>query len=232
MPDLRILSGGAAHGLVKALTPAFSAATGYGVAGDFGAVGGMRKRVLGGEAVDLVILTREILAEFGSMGLVEPASIRDIGGVSTSIAIREGDPAPACGDTASLREALMAADAIYFPDPELATAGIHFRNVLAKLGLLAPLAGRLRTFPNGATAMKALAAAPEKNPIGCTQATEIVATPGVRLVADLPGEHALVTIYAVGRTRMSGHAEAADALIALLTAPEGAATRRECAFRS
>jgi molybdate transport system substrate-binding protein len=231
MPDLRILSGGAAHGLVQALTPAFAEATGYGIAGDFGAVGGMRKRVMDGEAVDCVILTRAILAELGSLGLVEPASIRDIGGVATAIAVREGDAPPACGDAAALRDALLAADAIYFPDPELATAGIHFRNVMANLGILQEVNSRLRTFPNGATAMKALAAAPGARPIGCTQATEIVATPGVHLVEDLPGAHALVTIYTAGRARASAHGSAADTLISLLTAPEAAATRRACAFR-
>ncbi len=187
MPDLRILSGGAAHGLVQTLAPAFAEHTGYGVAGEFSAVGGLRKRIIDGEPVDLVILTQAILAELGGLGLVVPTSIRDIGGVATAIAVREGDAAPPCGDSATLREALLAADAIYFPDPELSTAGIHFRNVMANLGILEQVSSRLRTFPNGATAMKSLATAPEKRPIGCTQATEIVATRGVRLVDDLPG---------------------------------------------
>ncbi len=231
MPDLRILSGGAAHGLVQALTPDFHAATGYGIAGDFGAVGGMRKRVVEGEPVDLVILTKAMLAELGERGLVEPRSIQDIGGVATAIAVRAGDPAPPCGDAGTLRAALLAADAIYFPDPELATAGIHFRDVMARLGILDQVGRRLRTFPNGATAMRALAESPEARPIGCTQATEIVTTPGVRLVDDLPGEYALVTVYTGGRISGSGHPEAAEALLSLLTAPDSITKRRACAFR-
>ena len=47
-----------------------------------------------------------------------------------AIAVRAGDPAPPVGDAAELRAALLAADAIYFPDPKLATAGIHFAKVL------------------------------------------------------------------------------------------------------
>jgi molybdate transport system substrate-binding protein len=231
MPDLRILSGGAAHGLVEALRPAFAAATGFGIAGDFGAVGGMRKRLLDGEAVDLVILTKAILAELAGLGLVEAASIRDIGGVATAVAVRDGEPEPDCRDADGLRRTLLQADAIYFPDPELATAGIHFRDVMAKLGILDDVAARLRTFPNGATAMRALAAATERRPIGCTQATEIVATAGVRLVADLPGDLGLVTVYTAGRSARAAHAEAAEALIGLLTSPDSAALRRDCAFR-
>ena len=94
-----------------------------------------------------------------------------------------------------MRTALRAADAIYFPDPKLATAGIHFAKVLDRLGIRSELEPRLRPFPNGATAMRALAAAREAHPIGCTQATEILNTPGTTLVAPLPGEFALAMIY-------------------------------------
>ena len=55
-----------------------------------------------------------------------PASAADIGTVLTAVAVRSGDPVPDVGNAAGLRAALLAADAIYFPDPKLATAGIHF----------------------------------------------------------------------------------------------------------
>jgi molybdate transport system substrate-binding protein len=114
--------------------------------------------------------------------------------VPTSIAVRASDPSPRVGDEASLRAALVAADAIYFPDPAKATAGIHFNKVLEKLGIHERIASRIRTFPNGATAMRAMADA-SGHPIGCTQATEINATPGVKLVAPLPPGFDLVTVY-------------------------------------
>ena len=83
---------------------------------------------------------------------------------------------PPVGDAAGLRAALLAADAIYFPDPKQATAGIHFAGVLERLGIAADVASRLKTFPNGATAMRELAAATTDRPIGCTQVTEIIST--------------------------------------------------------
>jgi molybdate transport system substrate-binding protein len=39
----------------------------------------------------------------------------------------------------------------YFPDPELATAGVHFMKVLRELGIADQVAPRLHPFPNGAT---------------------------------------------------------------------------------
>jgi molybdate transport system substrate-binding protein len=230
MTSIRILSGGAAHGLVTAVTPDFTAATGAVIEGDFGAVGGMRQRLIDGEQPDVVILTSAILADLGKAGIVEPASIRDIGRVATSVAIRGGDPVPDVADGHALRAALLAADAIYFPDPVLATAGIHFRKVLQDLGIFDTVTLRLRKFPNGATAMRALAASTEQRPMGCTQATEIVATAGVNLVADLPEPHGLSTIYTAGIIAGCLSPDLARQLIGLLAGDATAAIRRACAF--
>jgi molybdate transport system substrate-binding protein len=231
MPEIYILSGGAAHGLVMALKPTFEAETGYTITGDYGAVGGMRQRVIAGERPDLVILTAAILKEFGETNIVDMSSIEAVGAVETSVAVRSQDPQPDVHTPQALRAALLASDAIYFPDPVQATAGIHFQKVLNDLGILQELTPKLRTFPNGATAMRALADCRDKNPIGSTQATEIVATKGVRLVADLPSPHGLSTIYSVGMVQKpSVDMRAAKKLISLLVSEENAALRKQCAF--
>ena len=48
MKTIRILSGGAAQGLVEALQPAFEASTGCKIDSVFGAVGAMKARLLAG----------------------------------------------------------------------------------------------------------------------------------------------------------------------------------------
>ena len=192
---LVVLSGGAAQGLVGALAPRFKAETGCDIDATFGAVGAMRERLLAGAPADLLILTRGLIDELTGQGHVAPGSAVDIGTVATAIAVRSGDPAPAVGDPAEVRAALLAADEICLPDPRQATAGIHFAGVLDRLGIAAEVAPRLRPFPNGMTAMRALAASTAARPIGCTQVTEIVATPGVTLVAPLPDPLGLATVY-------------------------------------
>ena len=67
-------------------------------------------------------------------------------------------PCPRSATPPSLRAALLAADEIHFPDPAQATAGIHFAKVMRELGVWSRGPGRLRPAPNGATAMRALAA--------------------------------------------------------------------------
>lgn len=230
MPTISILSGGAAQGLVKALEPAFSASSGFGIEGTFGAVGAMRAKLDAGHPTDLVILTAAILAELAKSDIVTADTVTDIGLVETAVAIRAGDPVPAVGSADELRAALLAADAIYFPDPKLATAGIHFAGVLEKLGIAAEVESRLKTFPNGATAMAALAKALEARPIGCTQVTEIKATAGAELVAVLPQGFDLATRYTAGIVAGSAHEAAARELLTLLTAPSTQAERQRCGF--
>ncbi|MGB0087734.1 MAG: substrate-binding domain-containing protein, partial [Rhodomicrobiaceae bacterium] len=90
--------------------------------------------------------------------------------------------------------------------------------------------GRLRTFPNGATAMRELAASTAARPIGCTQVTEILAIPGLQLVGVLPPEFELTTVYTVGVTAHAASPEAARKLAALLTAPQTEPIRRQVGF--
>src|SRR5262245_11148884 len=193
--QVNVLSGGAAQGLVGALASQFKIETGRDIAGTFGAVGAMRDKLIGGAPADLLILTAALIAELTEAGHVVAGSAADIGVVRTAIAVRAGDPAAPVGDAAALRAALLGADAIFFPDPKLATAGIHFSRVLDRLGIGRDVIMRLRPYPNGATAMRALAESRDARPIGCTQVTEILATPGVTPVGALPKELELATVY-------------------------------------
>lgn len=217
MKTLRVLSGGAAQGLVEALRPEFEAVIACRIDGIFGAVGAMRDRLLSGGPADLMILSRALIDGLARDGHVDAGSVRDIGTVETAVAVRKGDPAPPIESADRLRAALLAADSIHFPDPAQATAGIHFASVLHRLGLSDALAARLRPAPNGATAMRALAASTSARPIGCTQATEILSTPGIDLVGPLPAGCDLETTYSCAIPTRSSMAADAAALIALLT---------------
>jgi molybdate transport system substrate-binding protein len=225
MTRLEFLSGGAAHGLVRAL----AAGAGVEPAGHFGAVGAMRERFLAGEPCDIVILTHAQVMALCAQERAEPRMCADLGSVATSVAVRAEDPAPDVHDAGGLRSALLAADAIYFPDPAKATAGIHFAKVLEQLGIAAEVKDRLRVFPNGSTAMAQMAPAPG-HPIGCTQATEILATPGVKLVAPLPSGLDLATVYTAAVSRAARDPVAAERFFERLADDAAAPARAKAGF--
>ena len=232
MTTLNILSGGAAQGLVGSLASAFKAETGFDIAGEFGAVGVMADKLRQGTPTDIVILTATLLARLAEEKLVVAASIADVGLVETALAVRTGDPDATVRDAADLREALRASDAIFVPDTKASTAGIHVANVLQQIGIADEVAARLRIFPNGATAMRELAASEARRPIGCTQSTEIISTKGVILSGSLPPGCELATMYTAGITSAAAHARQARSLIDLLTGAGQHEQRKRAGFIS
>jgi molybdate transport system substrate-binding protein len=250
---VNFVSAGAAQGLVATLAKD----AGVEVAGSFGAVGAMREKLLAGEACDVVILTHTQIAELAALGRVDALTSADLGSVPTAVAVRASDAPPGPRDApwvpgprdapwvpgprdapwvpevsaeGPLRAALLAADAIYFPDPAKATAGIHFAKVLDLLGVSGEVAAKLKTFPNGTTAMRAMAQAAGR-PIGCTQATEILATDGIRLVAPLPPGFDLETVYTAAVSRDAADPKGAARFVETLTGETSREARSRAGFR-
>lgn len=230
MTSIHLLSGGAAQGLVTQLEDRFQAQHQCNIDANFGAVGMMKDSLLAGTPCDVVILTDALITQLIASGDLVAGSARALGAVKTGVAIKDGDAPVAVHSPAALKAALQAARGIYFPDPLKATAGIHFMNVLKQLGLESELADRLRPFPNGATAMKAMAEAAGPGLIGCTQVTEILYATGVQLIAPLPVEFELATTYTAALCTRAAQPQAAHALIELLASPDAAALRLACGF--
>lgn len=232
MKPLHVISGGAAQGLVTGLSEKFSAQHGFAPDGSFGAVGLMKDKLLAGAPCDVVILTAALIAELEQQGQVKPGSAKPLGVVRTGVAVKAGEPLPQVGTPAALADLLRSARGIYFPDAVKSTAGSHFMKVLKALGLDAELAGRFRQFPNGATAMREMAAAPGTALVGCTQVTEILYTPGVQLAGVLPSEFELATVYTAAVCSRAANPAAAQALVDLLADDTSAALRLAGGFEA
>ncbi len=232
MTALRILSGGAAQGLVASLAPKFKERTGFDIEGEFGAVGAMAGKLRKGTPADIVVLTAAIIAKLAEENRVVATSMADIGRVETAIAVRAGDPPVAIADAATLRDALLAADAIFVPDMRASTAGTHVAKILQQLGIADDVADRLKIFPNGATAMRGLAESDALRPIGCTQSTEIISTPGVVLSGSLPPGYDLSTMYTAAVTTRAASARQAQDLIDLLIGVDQREWRERAGFLS
>jgi molybdate transport system substrate-binding protein len=227
---LNILSGGAAQGLVGSLKEKLKAKTGLDIGGEFGAVGAMADKLRGGMPTDIIILTAALVAKLAQEGFAAASSVADVGLVETALAVRSRDPKVNVTDTDTLRAAFLASDAIFVPDTRASTAGIHVANVLEQLGIAGDVAARLQIFPNGATAMRHLAASNFQRPVGCTQSTEIISTEGVVLSGSLPRGCDLATMYTAAVTTRAAYATQAQVLIDLLTSPDHQGLRSRAGF--
>ena len=227
---LRVLSAGAAKAVVTALASSFHDMAGVAVTATFDAAGTIRAHLLAGEPCDVVILPQSMLQALARDGRVARESVATLGRVPTGIAIPHGAEPPAIGDAVSLRGTLEQASALFCPDLERATAGIHFLRMLHELRIHDRVASRIRAHPNGAAAMAAMAAAGDRAAVGCTQASEILYTPGVALVGPLPEPFALATDYSGAVVAASDRASAAGEFCELLGGSQSRDLRRRSGF--
>jgi molybdate transport system substrate-binding protein len=227
MKSLQVFSAGAAEALLRSLSPQFELASQCQVRSRFGTAGAIAARIAAEEAADVVILPDGLIEKFSRTDHVVSGSAAAVGRVPTAIAVRAGDVPPNVANAATLRTALLEAEHIYAPEWRHATAGIHFKHVLERLGIWDRVEPRVTACPSGAASMKAMAAT-EGRCIGCAQATEIVAEPGVVLAGYLPDEFKLETVYTAAICRSSADAALARRFVELITG-EGSRTVRATA---
>ncbi len=227
-PHLHIISAGAAMGLTRQL---LGDQVSINVGLNFGAVRTMYDYFVSGVPCDLLLLTRAQIDELDAAGCIVPNSILDVGHVKTGVAVRVGSKAhPDIHDAASLKVTLSKASSLYCPDMKQSTAGLHVLNMLKQLGIWEEMRGRISEHPNGATAMRMMDTSNDEESIGCTQVTEILYTPSVRLVGLLPKEFELSTVYTIAVPKRSTEPEAAMAAIAKLCSVSNQGVRTAAGF--
>lgn len=230
MPELRVLSAGAAQSVVERLAGEFERETACTIKGTFSAVGAIRDRVVAGEPADVIILTAPLIEELRASGHVEAGTRRDLGQVGGGVAVRAGVPPPDVLSEEALRRRLLAGGQVVCPDPATATAGKTVLRALERLGIAAPLAPRLRYFPNGYAAMKWLAAEGGADDTGITQITEILAAPGITYVGPLPGALQVMTTYSAAVATRVATPREARAFIERLTSGPGRAILAQAGY--
>jgi molybdate transport system substrate-binding protein len=229
MKRLKVLSAGAAETLLRSAAPQFEAANSCSIQSEFGNAGVIAAKLQAGEAADLVILPHKSLEECGRTATIVADSIAAIGAVGTALAVPRGEIVPALDSLEGLRTALLNSSDIYAPEWRNATAGIHFRRVLETLGIWDSVEPRLKTFPNGAATMRALASA--SGPcIGCAQATEILGAPGVAFAGYPPEQFKLETVYSAAVCASASEEALARDFVALITGEQSRARRAAAGF--
>jgi len=220
MAVLRLLSAGAAQAVCQAVIADFRKSTGHEVEAAYGAVGAMKARMVGGEPVDAIILSAQLIQDLVSAGMVAVSSVTDIGRVGTGVAVRAGTPLPEVRTREALRGNILAASVIVCPDPATATAGKIVMKLMERLGVASKVEDHMQFFPNGNAAMNWLAASQGSMELGITQNTEILPIKGVTLVGPLPDEFQMKTVYTAGIAARAAQPELAREFVRMLTGPE------------
>lgn len=192
---VRVLSGGALEPALAAALERWRSTGGGEVAVTFATAPRIAERLAAGERFDLVLAPRGFVERLERAGELAAAPVT-VGSVGVGIAVRTDAPVPAIRDEASLREHLLAADAVVF---NRASTGLYMERLLDRLGLTPVIGPKAVRFPDGDGVLRRIASGSGRE-IAFAAATEIVLfrERGVRLVGPLPEGLQNRTTYAAG----------------------------------
>ena len=222
----RILSGGALEPPLLAALARYHATGGPAVAPGFATAPRIAARIASGWAgetpPDLVLAPPDVILALERAGALARPPVT-LGAISLGIALRDGAPEPGMTDEASLRAALLAADALIY---NRASTGLYMERLIERLGLTAPLAARTIRFPDGDAALRRIAQGSGRE-IGFAASSEILLfrDRGVRLLGPLPPGLGHSTTYAAALLRHAG--APAAALFDFLAGPVALAAMRQ-----
>lgn len=186
-------------------------------------VGGVdaAKRVLEGEAFDVVVLASDALAKLVDAGRVMAGSVVDLVHSGVAVAVKAGAPRPDLASEASVKAAVLAARSIgYSTGP----SGTALLKLFERWGIAAQLQGRLVQARAGVP-VGALVASGEVE-LGFQQRSELIHLQGITLVGDLPEAIRIDTIFSAGICAAATQSAAARALLAFMASPETAQAKR------
>jgi len=222
---LRILCAGAMHPILDELTGELERMSGTRVAAQFASSGGVKARVLEGEAADVVITTSAAIEELGRQGKVLPMTATAVARSAIGVAVRSGAAKPDVGSVDAFRLALRNAQSIAIAAPATGSpSGNHLARVLDRLGMTAELGARIKWVGGAAGAVVVVGevVARGEAKIGLQQIAEILAVPGIELVGALPAELQHVTVFSAAVAAAVTDVPLARRVIDFLVSPAAA----------
>jgi molybdate transport system substrate-binding protein len=218
--DIKVLTAGAFKQVVLAMLPDFEKTTGHKVVLDNDTVGALAKRIDGGEAFDVAILSPAALDKLAKAGKVAPGATA-LAKVGVGVVVKEGAPRPDISTVAAFKAALLAAKSVAYIDPAAGgSSGIYVAGLLDRLGIADVVKPKAKLIKGGAVADHVANGEAE---IGIHQISEILPVKGAVLVGPLPAEIQNFTVYAAGVGAGARDRAAAEALVKYLAGPAAAA---------
>jgi molybdate transport system substrate-binding protein len=215
--SLKVLSAGAVKRGVAKIAADFERESGSRVTVEFSTAPEIRKRVGAGETADVIVAPPAVMDEIAKQGKLVPESRGFVGRSRMGVVVHATAAAPALGDTAAFKRALLGASAVVH---NKASSGIYAAKLLEKLGLKDALGSRIVVVETGSAIMEYVAAHPP-SAIGLAQISEVMVMIdkgcAVRLAAPLPDEVQNVTGYDVAAVAGSKAPDAARKLAASLS---------------
>ena len=206
-----MLTAGAFKQVVVALVPAFEKQTGNKVDVDNDTAGGLKKKIEGGEAFDVAVITPAVLKELTASGKIAAGSSVNVASVGVGVVVKEGARQAGYQHSRRLQARAARGKSVAYIDPASGgSSGIYIDKLLERLGIADQIRPKAKLKKGGHVADLIVSGEAE---LGLHQISEIVPVKGAALVGPLPKEIQNTTTYAAGLSASTQNKAAAQALI-------------------
>jgi molybdate transport system substrate-binding protein len=219
---VRVFSTLALKGAIGLLAGRYQADSGVRIDADFAPTLGLLDRLRNGEEADILILTREGLADLASAGTVVADSCVDLARSYVGIAVKAGAAHPDIATEPALRTALLGARCVAYS--RIGASGILFAGVIERMGIASEINARAVIIPSGFTAERLVS---NEADLAVQQISELKQVPGIEVVGPIPHHLQTPAVFSAGRMAASKRVAASNALLKFLASPQAAPAMRE-----
>ena len=211
--NLKVLTGGAFKPVLVDMLPDFEKQTGHKVTVENDTAGALTRRIMAGEAFDIVILPLANLDQLSAEGKVIDDSMTPFGKVGVGVAVALSAPQPNIGSTEGLRRTLLDARTVAYIDPAMGgTSGIYVARLFQQLGIASQMQAKSVLVHDG---LAGQAVARGQAEIALQQASELRLVPSIKFAGLLPEAVQNWTVYTGA---LSPAARSKDAALTLMSA--------------
>jgi molybdate transport system substrate-binding protein len=217
---VHVLASNGVKAVIDELKPQAERAVGRPLAIEFDTSSSVKKRIEGGEAFDVVILTSDVIDDLAKAGKIAPGTRTEIARCGIGIGVRSGASKPDIKSADALKKTLLAAKSItYAQDGASRTYILQMED---KLGISDQMKAKT-ILEQGSVRSNARVAEGSAEMI-LTLVSEILPAPGVQLVGPLPAEVQHYVNFATGIGTNTKNTDAGKALAKFFSSPAVAPT--------
>jgi molybdate transport system substrate-binding protein len=214
------LSSNGVRAPIEELAMQCARAPGHPVAVTYGTSASIRQRVAGGEAVDAVLATAEVVAELAKAGHLDARSITPLGRAGIGLGIRAGARRPQIGTAAELEQALLDARSVAYAQDGASRP--HIERMFERLGIAAEMKAKALLEQGSVRAAEKVVAGEAE--VLLTLVSEILPVEGLELLGPLPDEFQSYISFAAAVGARATSATGARAFIDCVAAPAATPT--------
>ena len=186
-------------------------------------VGGVdaAKRVLAGEAFDIVALASNAIAQLTDAGKIVPGSQVDLVQSGVAIAVRAGALRPDIGSEEAVKQAVLAAPSLSY---STGPSGVQLARLFERWGIADEIRDRIVQAPPGVPVGKLVAEG--QVALGFQQLSELLGVAGIDVLGPLPPDIQHITLFSAAVSPTCNQPDAARALLDFLSGPAASASKR------